>query len=85
MINLQASSAAQINASVLNDTVEVGVNHSNLAPAFYSGVINLRGAAGSAPLIGDPECVRGNAWVLPADDDVPGQMLHWLYLPNIRR
>jgi hypothetical protein len=71
VLNLTASSASPwLQASVLGDQVQVAVDSSSLAPGFYSGVVKLAAAPGSAPLIGDPGCIRVKAWVLPADDDV---------------
>jgi hypothetical protein len=86
-LQLQASSdAAWINASVVNDQVQVGVNHGSLTPGFYSGVVKLNPAPGSGPIIGDAACIRVNTWVLPADNDVPTPpVLQMMYLPIVTR
>ncbi len=85
-LQLQASSSQSwINAKVVTDTVQVGVNHNSLAPGFYSGVVRLNTASSSNPLIGEPLCIRINAWVLPADDDMqtPPVMDKIIWLPII--
>lgn len=77
-LQLQASSAASwILPTIVNDQVQVTLNPTGLAPGFHSGVVQLNAAPGSDPLIGEDRlggrCLRVNAWVLPADNDVPGQ------------
>lgn len=81
-----------INASVVGDTIQVGVDHNSLAPGFYSGVVRLSNAAGEPPIVGAPNghpaCIRVNAWVSTADSDVPvtGPVLDKvMYLPLIDR
>jgi hypothetical protein len=68
------------------------VNSAGLTPGFYSGVVRLAAAPGAGPLIGDASCIRVNAWVLPADNDVPDSPLPFpqqpekvLYLPLARK
>ncbi len=61
-----------IKPAVNGDKVEITVDFpDNAAAGFYSGIVRLNAGAGSDPLIGDPACVRVNAWLLPADDEIP--------------
>lgn len=84
-LNLQATpDAAWINANVVSNTVQISVNHANLDPGFHSSVVRLGTAPGSDPLIGSPACIRVNAWVLRADNDIPAP-LQKLYLPTVQR
>ena len=48
----------------------MALNTAGLAPGFYSGVVRVEAAPGSAALAGDPACIRVNAFVQPADNDV---------------
>ncbi|MCL4860663.1 MAG: fibronectin type III domain-containing protein [Caldilineaceae bacterium] len=75
-LQLQASSAESwIQPAVVGDQVQVALNSSGLTPGFHSGVVRLSAALGSDPVIGagprGESCIRVNAWVQPADDDVP--------------
>ncbi len=70
--------------SVVGGDVQVAVATAGLKPGFYSGVVRLS-AAGGAPLMGDPACIRVNTWVLPADNDVAqeqGQVIDFAPLPG---
>jgi hypothetical protein len=68
---LQASSQqGWITPGVSGDQVQVAVNMAGLAPGFYSGVVRLTAASGGPALLGDSACIRVNAWVQPADNDV---------------
>lgn len=87
-LNLAASStSAWLLPSVTGDQVQVAVNATGLTPGFYSGVVTLAAAPGSAPLIGARQCIRVNTWVLAADNDVTPQpeQTGRLYLPLIHR
>lgn len=69
------------------ESIQVDIDHGNLAPGFYSGVIQLRSTPGSGPLVGPPTCIRVNAWILAADDDIPqklAQTIQFEPLPNRR-
>jgi hypothetical protein len=73
---LQAvSNESWIQANVVGDKVQVGVNSDALAPGFYSGVVRLLPGQGGDPLIGDPACIRVNAWVAYGDNDIPSDRL----------
>ncbi len=87
-LQLQASSAASwLQPSIVGNQVQVGINHTNLTPGFYSGVVKLNAAAGSPPLFGDQRCIRVDTWVLPADADTNPQppLNERLYLPLVLR
>jgi hypothetical protein len=85
-LQLQASSlAAWVNANVVNNQVQVSVNHSSLTPGFYSGVVKLNPAPGSGPIIGLASCIRVNTWVLPADNDIPEEQNERTYLPLVTK
>lgn len=85
-LSLVASSASPwLLTNVAGDQVQVAVNAAGLAPGFYSGVVRLDAAPGSAPLIGAARCIRVNTWVLPADNDAPQQAMQMLYLPVVSR
>lgn len=60
--------------------VQVAVDTSSLEPGYYAGVVRLNalmgGPTGSDPLIGQPQCIRVETWVSPADDDIPMWILH---------
>src|SRR5690606_27035318 len=70
---LQATTQESWISPVVNgDRVEITVDFPDgSAPGFYSGIVRLAPAPGSDPLIGDPACVRVNAWLLPADNEIP--------------
>ncbi|HHY53995.1 MAG TPA: fibronectin type III domain-containing protein, partial [Chloroflexi bacterium] len=85
-LSLVASSASPwLLTNVAGDQVQVAVNAAGLAPGFYSGVVRLDAAPGSAPLIGAARCIRVNTWVLPADNNAPQQAMQMLYLPVVSR
>jgi hypothetical protein len=74
-LNLVSSSTSSwIVHSVNGNAIQVGINTSGLTPGFYSGVVKLGAATDSGPLVGDPACIRVNAWVLRADNDVPEKL-----------
>ncbi|MFN8446901.1 MAG: fibronectin type III domain-containing protein [Caldilineaceae bacterium] len=79
-----SSEASWIKATLINDTVQVGIDHNSMIPGYYSGVLKLAGAPGSDPLMGGAQCIRVNAWVLPADDDTGGRPTQ-IFLPIVSR
>lgn len=85
-LNIVSSSESDwILHSVNGNEIQVGIKTEGLTPGFYSGVVKLGAAPGNGPLVGDPACIRVNAWVLPADNDVPeklNQVINFPALPN---
>jgi hypothetical protein len=84
VLNLQAMpDQPWISAGVNGDAIQVSVDHSSLAPGFYSGVVRLSNGAGGQPIIGGGACVRVNVWVAMADTDTPSVLERQLLLPLI--
>jgi len=68
-----------LNPPFSGDFVRLNVDTSGLQPGFYSSIVRLNPAAGSQ-LIGEPQCIRVDTWVSPADDYIPKW---YLYLPLV--
>lgn len=74
-----SSSEPWINASIVvigrDKPIAISVDPAGMSPGYYTGVVRLLKGPDGDPLIGRPQCIRVETWVLANDDDVRSTML----------